>query len=327
VLSVSVVLVAAGAAAGDAALVSMLTSALGVDESQAAGGAGALLAVAQQQLGGESFGQISAAVPEVAGLVDAAPELGGAAASAVPAAGVQDLLGQGSDDMIARGLQLAGAFEGLGLDPGMVQSFTPVMVDYVRDRGGDGVGGLLSGALTGGAPGSGLSGLASSAPLLGVLTEDLGVSSSQAVGGAGALLGLAQSQLSEDDFGSIVDAVPGVLALVGMAPEKGQGSGGDLLGAAGALLGDSGGSGGQVLGLLGLADTFDGLGLDSGMVERFVPLILSYVQSRGGDAVSGLLAGVLGGGAADAPESQDSPGAETPAGSKPTPAAGAAGSS
>jgi len=193
-------------------------------------------------------------------------------------------------------MQLAGAFDGLGLDASMIQSFTPLVLGYVQDKGGEGVGGLLSGALTSnGKAGSGLSGLASAAPLIGLLSDDLGVNGAQAAGGAGALLGLAQSQLGEDDFGSIVDSVPGVMALIDTKPKQEESS--DLLGAASSLLGGGGGSSGQILGALGLADTFESLGLDAGMVERFMPLVLSYVQGKGGDKVGGMLAGVFGGGA------------------------------
>ena len=289
---------APAATAGDDSLVSLLTAKLGVSEQQAAGGAGALLGMAQGQLGGDRFSQVSDAVPEVVGLMEAAPALG--STSDLDLGG--DLLGEGGGDLLGQGLQLAGAFKGLGLDAGMVQSFTPLVVGYVQDKAGESVGNLLGGALTGGgSAGSGLSGLASAAPLIGLLSDDLGVNGAQAAGGAGALLGLAQSQLSDDDFGSIVDAVPGVMALIDTKPKQEESGG--LLGAAGSLLGDSGGSGGQILGALGLADTFEKLGLDAGMVESFIPLLLSYVQGKGGSDVSSLLAGVLGGGGQ--PETQE----------------------
>jgi len=313
VVSMSLVLVAlapTATMAGDGSLVSLLTDKLGVTEPQASGGAGALLSMAQGQLGGDQFSQVTKAVPEVLDLVEAAPSLGGM--TDVDLGG--DLLGQGGGDMLSQGLQLAGAFDGLGLDASMVQSFTPLVVSYVQDKGGESVGGLLSGALTSnGKAGSGLSGLASAAPLIGLLSDDLGVNGAQAAGGAGALLGVAQSQLGEDDFGSIVDAVPGVMALIDTKPKEEESN--DLLGAASSLLGGGGGSGGQILGALGLADSFEKLGLDAGMVERFIPLVLSYVQGKGGDEISGLLAGVLGG----SPKSEGS-GTEQPVDTKTAPA-------
>lgn len=50
---------------------------------------------------------------------------------------------------------------------------------------------------------------------------------------------------------------------------------------------------GGVGGLANLAGGFSKLGLDSGMIGKFVPIILSFVQSKGGDAIKGILEKVL----------------------------------
>ena len=47
--------------------------------------------------------------------------------------------------------------------------------------------------------------------------------------------------------------------------------------------------GGGLADLASLAGGFKKLGLESDMVGKFVPIVVSFVQSRGGDAVKGLL--------------------------------------
>jgi hypothetical protein len=46
-------------------------------------------------------------------------------------------------------------------------------------------------------------------------------------------------------------------------------------------------------GLAGLAGGFSKLGLDSGMIGKFLPIILSFVQSKGGGGVKTILEKVL----------------------------------
>ena len=55
--------------------------------------------------------------------------------------------------------------------------------------------------------------------LLGALTGQLGVSQEQAVGGTGALLGLAKNQLAGNDYSQLVKTIPGLdkLASAGSA--------------------------------------------------------------------------------------------------------------
>ncbi|MDJ0783530.1 MAG: DUF2780 domain-containing protein [Desulfosarcinaceae bacterium] len=122
--------------------------------------------------------------------------------------------------------------------------------------------------------------------LLDLLTQQLGVSEDQARGGAGALFKLAQEQLGDGEFGQIADALPGVGALLEAAPESG--GIGEAIGGLTSLLG-----GGKLGGLASLAGAFQGLGLDMDMIGKFVPVILSFAQERGGDGIQALLAGVL----------------------------------
>jgi hypothetical protein len=113
------------------------------------------------------------------------------------------------------------------------------------------------------------------------------VSRSQAEGGAGLLLGLLKKQLSSGDFSRVAEAVPGAEGLIDAAPDSGGGLGG-LLGGVASVLGGSG------LGnLASLASGFEKLGLDAGMIGKFVPVLLSYLQSKGGGDLASLVGRVL----------------------------------
>jgi hypothetical protein len=62
---------------------------------------------------------------------------------------------------------------------------------------------------------------ATAAELVGALTRKLGVTEQQATGGAGAIFGLAKSQLSPDNFGQVAHVVPGMEGLLQAAPTGG----------------------------------------------------------------------------------------------------------
>lgn len=110
----------------------------------------------------------------------------------------------------------------------------------------DGVGSLVDGA--------------GSNALLGLLTNQLGVSSEQALGGAGAIFSSAQENMSADDFGSLADVVPGFDEMLGAAPKTEPGD--DMLGSA-----------------------FKALGMETDMVRSFMPIVLGYVEGTGGSAL------------------------------------------
>ena len=124
--------------------------------------------------------------------------------------------------------------------------------------------------------------------LIDLLTTQLGVTEDQATGGAGLLFKLAKEKLGDTDFSQISQNVPTVNDLIKSAPESG--------GVAGALAGLTstlGGGGSQLGSLAGLASGFSKLGLDTGMISKFIPVILSFVENKGGGAVRGLLAQAL----------------------------------
>jgi hypothetical protein len=121
-----------------------------------------------------------------------------------------------------------------------------------------------------------------------LLTQQLGITQEQAKGGAGLLFQQAKEKLGADDFGQVADAVPGMNEILGAAPEP-EGAAGAL----GGLMSKFGADANQLGSLAGLAAGFKSLGLDAGMIGKFVPVILSYVKSKGGDTVKDLLDGVL----------------------------------
>ncbi|WP_338522353.1 DUF2780 domain-containing protein [Pseudomonas batumici] len=124
--------------------------------------------------------------------------------------------------------------------------------------------------------------------LLGTLGSQLNVTPQQAVGGTAAMLGLAKNQLSNNDYSQLSQSVPGLDQL----------SGGGALAGLGGLLGQSGNASalgsalGNVQNTNDLNKAFGALGMDSGMVGQFAPLILQYLGQQG---VGGPLLNSLGG--------------------------------
>jgi hypothetical protein len=115
------------------------------------------------------------------------------------------------------------------------------------------------------------------AELLGALTA-LNVKPEQAIGGTSAMLGLAKNKLSANDYAELAKSVPGIDKLSG-----GTGN----LGALAGLLGSSGKAAGLENALGNVKDTndlntaFSALGMDSGMVGQFAPILLQYLGNQG----------------------------------------------
>jgi len=124
--------------------------------------------------------------------------------------------------------------------------------------------------------------------LLQMLTSQLNVSEEQARGGAGILFKLAKDKLSSGEFSQVAGAIPGIDDLISSAPDSGG-----LSSAIGGLASTLGGGAGQLGNLASLASGFSKLNLDTGMVSKFIPILLSFVQSKGGDTVKGLLEKVV----------------------------------
>ncbi len=110
-------------------------------------------------------------------------------------------------------------------------------------------------------------------PLVSSLTSGLGLNATQAVGGAGALLGSAQAKLSSDQWKSVTNAVPGSDAIVKEAK--------NLTGVTGNF-GD----------VSSLGSTFSKLGITSDQATQLVPALTGYV-SKASPEVGSMLASVL----------------------------------
>ena len=121
--------------------------------------------------------------------------------------------------------------------------------------------------------------------LIGQLVDLLGVTQSQAEGGAGAVFKEAKNNMSGGDYSQLLSAVPGIDSLINAAPE---GSG--LAGKASSLFG---GSSDYVKGMAGLTDSFSKLGLSPDMVGKYTDVILDFVQSEAGQQTMTLLKSAL----------------------------------
>jgi len=124
--------------------------------------------------------------------------------------------------------------------------------------------------------------------LLNVLTQRLGVTEDQAKGGAGAIFSMVKEKLATENFAKISEMIPGITDFLGAAPKSGG-----LGGAIGGLSSALGGNAEKLGGLASLAGAFKGLGLESNMVGKFIPIIISFVQSKGGDSAKKILEDVL----------------------------------
>ena len=142
-LVISFLLMPASASALDMGLVSTLVNKLGVTESQAQGGSGAIFKTAESRMSKDDYKQLKDEVPEVDTLQKFAPEskpsMLGSAASA---------LGGKTGSSLGGATDLLSSFDSLGMDKDMLGKFTPVIYDYVKKNGSEMVMGLLQKALS-----------------------------------------------------------------------------------------------------------------------------------------------------------------------------------
>ena len=123
-------------------LVGLLTKQLDVTEQQAEGGAGSLFQMAKDNLSSDDFSKIAAAVPGMESMLGAAPapeeSSGFLGAISSVFGGAEKLEGMSA---------LNSSFEKLGLSSDMVGLFMPIVLDYVKEKGGDDIMNLLKSAL------------------------------------------------------------------------------------------------------------------------------------------------------------------------------------
>ena len=114
--------------------------------------------------------------------------------------------------------------------------------------------------------------------LINSLTSELDISDDQAKGGAGALFNYAKEGLSGEDFEKVSNSVPDMGGYLDAIPALG-GKSSSMLGKATQTL----------VGMPAVTAAFEKLGLSADMVGLFTPLLVNYVEKKGGEAVGGLL--------------------------------------
>ena len=124
--------------------------------------------------------------------------------------------------------------------------------------------------------------------LIPMLTQGLGVTDSQAKGGAGVIFDYVKQKVSAEDYAQVAKALPGVDSLVDSAPKAS-----DLSGQIGGLSPALGGKSDLTGGMAGVAERFGKLGLDAGMVDKYVKTILDFTQSEAGSTVTNIIKGAL----------------------------------
>jgi hypothetical protein len=120
--------------------------------------------------------------------------------------------------------------------------------------------------------------------LIDQLTKSLGISGTQAEGGAAVLLKAAKDKLGAAEFDSQLGSLPGLSDLLKKAPASGGGGGlGGLLG------GLAGAIGGNAALISTIVSGFSKLGLKPDDAKKFVPVILGFLRTKvGPDVVSKL---------------------------------------
>ena len=130
--------------AKDLELTNLLVNQLDVTPQQATGGAGSMFSLAQKNLEPGQFSKIADAVPGMESFLAAAPEKEKSSGSSLLGAGASILGGDSSGSGLAG---LASSFSSLGMDGDMTSKFVPVVLDYVKQKGGDMAMGLLKKAI------------------------------------------------------------------------------------------------------------------------------------------------------------------------------------
>ncbi|WP_257274376.1 MULTISPECIES: DUF2780 domain-containing protein [unclassified Endozoicomonas] len=119
--------------------------------------------------------------------------------------------------------------------------------------------------------------------LIDTLTSQLNVSKFQAEGGAGALLQMASSQLSKDDFNTIQGALPETAELLKAAPEVIPAKNSSSILNSANLLG----------GFHTLSQQFKKLGLKDEMISKFSTVLIDYLKANPNSEAAGLLKSAL----------------------------------
>jgi hypothetical protein len=110
-------------------LVDLLSKNLGIDASQAEGGAAVLFNAAKEKLGGAEFGRLLGGLPGVTDLLHKVPAAGGGGLGGM-LGGLAGAMG-GNAGLIAN---IISGFSKLGLKVEDAKKFVPVILDFLRTK-------------------------------------------------------------------------------------------------------------------------------------------------------------------------------------------------
>jgi hypothetical protein len=125
----------------------------------------------------------------------------------------------------------------------------------------------------------------SAAELIASLTDNLGVSTEQATGGMGAILNYAKQNISSEKFSQLSSAIPGVDSLLSAVPAVATLSEGGL----GGLMNKAAEYSDSLKSINDLKNQFDTLGLDTGMIMKYVSQAQQYLDTPQGQEAKTML--------------------------------------
>ena len=251
-------------------LTDLLIAKVGVSQPQADGGAGSIFKLARAQMTPENFQKLRTVVPGFDAYLGAAPAF---LPNEAPATAAHPVAGQAAA-MAGRtggGLAQGAAFANLA-GRGSAKSAA--------------VAGLAGG---GSAKGAALAGMAGGGSATGALAA---AAMGQAPSPGDVLKAAARNKLSQS-LGGAVPAGQGGLAGLAAGALGANGGGAPMGNAASALLAGTA-LGDKLQAAQLLAPAFQKLGMEQGMVARFLPVVIDYVKSVGGKSSSKLLTHALG---------------------------------
>ncbi|NPD46338.1 DUF2780 domain-containing protein [Lentimicrobium sp. S6] len=113
------------------------------------------------------------------------------------------------------------------------------------------------------------------------IMSETGVNKEQAMGGAGALFEMAEGKMNAGDFKEVANAVPDIQGYLDAVPSLTGGS--STLSAAATTL----------TGMPKVQAQFDKLGIGADKVALFTPVIVNYVEKKGGKLLGSKLLNAL----------------------------------
>lgn len=123
--------------------------------------------------------------------------------------------------------------------------------------------------------------LKNSGDLINQIMKGADVNEDQAKGGAGALFEMAKGKMDKLDFDKVSDVVPNMGGMLDAIPALGQKK--SMLGTTAIAL----------TGMPKVVAVFDKLGISQDKVSLFTPIIVKYVENKGGAALGKVLGNSL----------------------------------